>query len=119
MKKNSVRLIPRGTDESRRVVERVQLVMDLTSQLNVLRHSDVDGRNALLKEILGRSLPETTTIYPPFYCDYGLNLRLGGRVFVNQNCSFFDLGGITIGDRTLIGPGRGPGAKTRFSSNTE
>lgn len=51
MKKNTARLIPRGTDESRRVVERVQLVMDLTSQLNVLRHSDVDGRNALLNEI--------------------------------------------------------------------
>lgn len=105
MKKNSARLIPRGTDESRHVVERVQLVMDLTSQLNVLRHSDVDGRNALLKEILGQSVPETTTIYPPFYCDYGLNLRLGDRVFVNQNCSFYDLGGITIGDRTMIGPG--------------
>ncbi|WP_285030667.1 DapH/DapD/GlmU-related protein [Mycolicibacterium sp. lyk4-40-TYG-92] len=105
MKKNPTRLIPRGTDESRHVVERVQLVMDLTSQLNVLRHSDVDGRNSLLKEILGQSLPETTTIYPPFYCDYGLNLRLGDRVFVNQNCSFYDLGGITIGDRTMIGPG--------------
>jgi tetrahydrodipicolinate N-succinyltransferase len=24
---------------------------------------------------------------------------------VNQNCSFYDLGGISIGDRTMIGPG--------------
>ena len=43
--------------------------------------------------------------YPPFYCDYGLNLEFGERVFVNQNCSFYDIGGIAIGDRTMIGPG--------------
>ena len=78
--------------------------MDLTSRLNVLPFSDVDRRNALLCEILGRPLPETATIYPPFYCDYGLNIELGERVFVNQGCWFLDFGGITIGDRTLIGP---------------
>lgn len=79
--------------------------MDLTSRLNVLPHSDVEGRKALLREILGRPMPETLTIYPPFYCDYGLNLEFGEQVFVNQNCSFYDLGGITIGDFTMIGPG--------------
>lgn len=79
--------------------------MDLTSRLNVLRHGDVETRTALLSEILGRPMPETLTIYPPFYCDHGLNLEFGERVFVNQNCSFYDLGGITIGDRTMIGPG--------------
>jgi acetyltransferase-like isoleucine patch superfamily enzyme len=99
------RLIPRRTPESRAVTERTQLVMDLTSRLNVLRHSDLDGRMALLGEILGRPVPDTLTVYPPFYCDYGLNLEFGERVFVNQNCSFYDMGGITIGDNTMIGPG--------------
>lgn len=98
-------LIPRQTRESRAVVDRVQAVMELTSRLNLLLHSDVDTRTALFSEILGRPMPETLTIYPPFYCDYGLNLEFGERVFVNQNCSFYDLGGITIGDRTMIGPG--------------
>ncbi|GAA4218273.1 DapH/DapD/GlmU-related protein [Actinocatenispora rupis] len=98
-------LIPRRTPESRAATERIQLVMDLTSRLNVLRHNDIEGRTALLGEILGRPVPETLTIYPPFYCDYGLNLEFGERVFVNQNCSFYDLGGITIGDHTMIGPG--------------
>lgn len=99
------RLIPRRTPESRAVAERIQVVMDLTSRLNVLRHSDVEGRNVILSEILGRPMPETLTIYPPFYCDYGLNLAFGELVFVNQNCSFYDIGGISIGDRTMIGPG--------------
>lgn len=99
------RLIPRRTPESRAATERVQIVMDLISRLNVLRHSDIEARTALLGEILGRPMPETLTIYPPFYCDYGLNLEFGDRVFVNQNCAFYDLGGITIGDHTMIGPG--------------
>lgn len=99
------RLIPRRTPESRAATERVQVVMELTSRLNVLRHSDVEARTAILAEILGRPVPETLTIYPPFYCDHGLNLEFGEHVFVNQNCSFYDLGGITIGDRTMIGPG--------------
>ncbi len=98
-------LIPRRTPQARAVTDRVQVVMELTSRLNVLGHSDLQARAALLSEILGRAMPETLTLYPPFYCDYGLNLEFGERVFVNQNCSFYDMGGITIGDRTLIGPG--------------
>ena len=98
-------LIPRRTPESRAATDRVQVVMELTSRLNLLRHSELEARTALLAKILGRPVPETLTIYPPFYCDYGLNLEFGERVFVNQNCSFYDLGGITIGDRTMIGPG--------------
>lgn len=79
--------------------------MDLTSRLNLLRHNDIASRSALLAEILGRTVPDTLTLYPPFYCDYGLNLAFGEHVFVNQNCSFYDIGGIAIGDRTMIGPG--------------
>lgn len=99
------RLIPRQTAESRAVTARTQVVMDLTSQLNVLRHNDLARRAALLREILGRPVPETLTLFPPFFCDFGLNLDFGEHVFVNQNCSFYDIGGISIGDRTLIGPG--------------
>lgn len=78
--------------------------MELTSRLNVLPHSDLDGRRALLAEIFGRPLPDSVTIYPPFYCDHGLGAEFGERVFVNQGCWFLDGGGISIGDRTMIGP---------------
>jgi acetyltransferase-like isoleucine patch superfamily enzyme len=92
------------TPESRSFAERVQIVMELTSRLNVLPFSDVDARNELLGDILGRPFPDTVTIYPPFYSDYGLGIEFGDRVFVNQGCYFLDLGGISIGDRVLIGP---------------
>jgi acetyltransferase-like isoleucine patch superfamily enzyme len=98
-------LIPRRTAESRAATARIQVVLELTSRLNLLRHSEMEARTELLAEILGRPVPETLTLYPPFYCDYGLKLEFGEHVFVNQNCSFYDLGGITIGDRTMIGPG--------------
>lgn len=93
------------TPESRRFAERVQVVMELTSRLNVLPFSQIEEREALLSQILGRPLPSTVTIYPPFYSDYGLGLEFGERVFVNQGCYFLDFGGISIGDRTMIGPG--------------
>lgn len=98
-------LISRRTPASRAVAERVPVVLDLTSRLNRLPFPDAAGRAALLAEILGHPAPETLTLYPPFYCDHGLRLDLGEQVFVNQNCSFYDIGGITIGDRTMIGPG--------------
>ena len=43
-------------------------------------------------------------IRPPFYCDYGFNIRLGTGVFMNFNCVVLDVTHVTIGDRTQIGP---------------
>jgi acetyltransferase-like isoleucine patch superfamily enzyme len=93
------------TPESRAFAERVQVVMELTSRLNALPFGDLEGRAGLPGEILGRPVPETVTILPPFFCDHGLGIELGEKVFVNQGCYFLDLGGISIGDRTMIGPG--------------
>lgn len=96
--------LPTRTPESRSFAERVQVVMELTSRLNVLPFSDLDGRKSLLSQIFGRPLSDSVTIYPPFYCDYGLGAEFGERVFINQGCYFLDFGGISIGDRVLIGP---------------
>jgi len=41
----------------------------------------------------------------PVKVDYGTNLRLGKGVYINFNCTFLDTCLITIGARTLIGPG--------------
>ena len=78
--------------------------MDLTSRLNTLRFDDLDARRTVLSEIFGAPVPESLSILPPFYCDYGLGASFGERVFINQGCFFLDFGGITLGDRVLIGP---------------
>ncbi|GGF24853.1 DapH/DapD/GlmU-related protein [Echinicola rosea] len=59
---------------------------------------------ACLSEIIGQPIPESTTIFPPFYTNVGKHIRLGGNVFINHACSFLDLGGITIEDGVMIGP---------------
>ncbi|WP_430791660.1 sugar O-acetyltransferase [Actinoplanes sp. G11-F43] len=92
------------TFESRAFARRVDVVMGLTARLNALSFDDLDGRRGLLAEIFGRSVPDSLTVLPPFHCDYGLHTTFGDRVFINQGCYLLDFGGITIGDRVLIGP---------------
>lgn len=41
----------------------------------------------------------------PLWTDYGRNLRLGKRVYINDNVQITDLGGISLADDVLIGPG--------------
>jgi acetyltransferase-like isoleucine patch superfamily enzyme len=98
------RRLPTRTPESRAFADRVQLVMGLTGRLNALPFDDLTGRRALLTEVFGGPLPDDLTILPPFFCDHGLGTSFGERVFVNQGCTFSDYGGLTIGDRVLIGP---------------
>lgn len=92
------------TPEWRGVYERIQVALELTSRLNALPFSDTGSRGRLLGELLGKPLPETALVHPPFYCTYGLGIELGEKSFVGQGCTFLDLGGITIGDRAMISP---------------
>ncbi len=98
------RRIQTRTPEWRTISDRIHVAMELTSRLNGLPFSDIQAREALLNELLGQPLPEKAIIFPPFYCTYGLGIELGERTSVGQACSFLDLGGITIGDRTMISP---------------
>ncbi|BBH68580.1 acetyltransferase [Actinoplanes sp. OR16] len=79
--------------------------MALSARLNTLPFDDLDARRSVLTEIFGGGpIPESLSILPPFHCDYGLHATFGDRVFINQGCFFLDYGGITIGDRVMIGP---------------
>lgn len=57
-----------------------------------------------LSEIIGTPVDESTTVFVPFYTNFGLHITLGKNVFINHACSFLDLGGITIEDNVQIGP---------------
>lgn len=45
------------------------------------------------------------SIVPAFHCDYGRQIFLGHRVYMNAGCVLLDCATITIGDDVLIGPG--------------
>ncbi|KNB50653.1 sugar O-acetyltransferase [Streptomyces caatingaensis] len=92
------------TPEFARHAERIAEVTDATSRLNVLPFSDHRGRAELLAVVFGDPLPESVTIYPPFFTEHGLNTTFGENVFVNQGCTFMDKGGISIGNGVMIAP---------------
>lgn len=74
----------------------------LCRDLNISRDDEVEKRTSLLKQLFGieDNLPR---LEPPFYCDYGVNIHMGKRVFFNFNCVVLDVAEVTIGDRTLFG----------------
>ncbi len=68
-----------------------------------LAASDAE-RRVLLRELLA-SVGDGVVIRPPFHCDYGYNISLGAKVFMNFNCVILDVVAVSIGDGAQIGPG--------------
>jgi acetyltransferase-like isoleucine patch superfamily enzyme len=59
---------------------------------------------ALFERLSGTTVDDSFWLLPPFYTDFGKNIRVGRNVFINHACEFMDRGGITIEDDVLIGP---------------
>ncbi len=49
-------------------------------------------------------MDESFLLILPFYTAGGNEIRVGHNVFVNQNCTFYDLGGLDIANEVMIGP---------------
>ena len=64
----------------------------------------IDEVRERLSEILESEIDRSTTIFVPFYTNFGRHIKLGKNIFINHACSFLDLGGITIEDDVQIGP---------------
>jgi maltose O-acetyltransferase len=76
---------------------------DLCQELNATRERDQVQRRQILQQLFGQG-GDSVWMQPPFYCDYGTNIRLGERVFFNFNCVILDVCQVDIGDFTLFGP---------------
>lgn len=57
-----------------------------------------------LSDIIGSEIDKSTTIFVPFFTNFGRHIKFGKNVFVNHACTFLDLGGITVEDDVQIGP---------------
>ena len=85
------------------VMHRVsQDALRVTAELNG-GYQEPERVRALLAELTGSPIADTVAVFPPLYSDFGKNIRLGERVFINSGCRFQDQGGVTIGDDFLIG----------------
>lgn len=75
----------------------------LLKRLNDTAESLTELRAEILKQLIPNAAPGLW-LQPPFYCDYGYNMKVGEKVFFNFNCVVLDVTYVTIGARTLFGP---------------
>ncbi len=81
------------------VARTIRLVTEMNASVQ-----DVEQVRKRLSEITGKEIDGSTTIFPPFYTNFGRFITLGKNVFINHACSFLDLCSITIEDDVQIGP---------------
>ncbi|TLD82533.1 sugar O-acetyltransferase [Helicobacter trogontum] len=67
-------------------------------------YHEPDSIRDILSELMGKEIDSTLWLMPPFYTDFGRNIKFGKNVFINSSCTFMDRGGITIGDDVYIAP---------------
>jgi maltose O-acetyltransferase len=75
----------------------------ILKQYNESAADELDLRSKLLAQLIPES-SEGVWIEPPFFCDYGTNIKLGRKVYMNFNCVILDVCRVTIGDNTFLAP---------------
>ena len=98
------RRVPIPGPEWDAVAAAIRRAMRLTAALNRLTYDDMPRVRELFSELTGQAVDASFTLIPPFYTEGGDRIRVGHKVFINQCCTIYDLGGVAIGDRVMIGP---------------
>jgi acetyltransferase-like isoleucine patch superfamily enzyme len=98
------KIIPARTSESAAMLASVKRATAITANLNRLTFNDADEVRALFSELIGKKVDDSFLLIPPFYATGGADISVGRNVFINQNCTFYDLGGLAIADDVMIGP---------------
>lgn len=96
--------VPAHSAEMEATVVAIRRAMRLTAKLNKLSFDDVEKVREIFGELTGQKVDDTFTLIPPFFSSYGLDLRVGQQVFINQCCTIYDLSGVDIGDGVMIAP---------------
>lgn len=86
------------------LIDDIFSTMETAQELASVSVRDQKRVHELMAKILGKELPESTTVLPPLYIDYGKPVTIGKGCFIQQCCTFFGRGGITIGNGVFIGP---------------
>ncbi|MFE6533281.1 sugar O-acetyltransferase [Streptomyces rochei] len=80
-----------------------QRAVRLAARYQAVYAQDPDAARPVLEELLG-SLGAEAHVRPPLYVDYGSNITIGARTFVNYNLTALDVAAVTIGEDCQIGP---------------
>ncbi|PWJ07002.1 maltose acetyltransferase [Streptomyces sp. NWU49] len=85
------------------IVRRQRNAMRLAARYQAAYLEDPAEARTVLTELLA-SLGEDVEVRPPLYVDYGSNISIGARTFVNYNLTALDVARITIGEDCQFGP---------------
>lgn len=66
--------------------------------------ADTESRDRQIRDLLG-SVGEDCEVWAGLRVDYGKNISLGDRVFINVDTTILDICPVTLGDDCQIGPG--------------
>lgn len=72
-------------------------------QYNKLSPNDREALSKILSSLL-KKCDESTTIVPPFWCDYGYHISVGKSFYANHNLVIQDGASVTFKDNVFIGP---------------
>lgn len=76
--------------------------IELTMKINT-KYNNNEEIIKIMSELTGNIIDKSFVLFPPFYTDFGKNIKIGKNVFINSGCKFQDQGGIEIGESTFIG----------------
>ena len=76
---------------------------ELCRRFNDAAPADAAGREAILRQLLGR-MGENCWIEPPFRCDYGTQIAVGDHFYANYDCILLDVAPIAIGSHVFFAP---------------
>ncbi|MFF0203868.1 sugar O-acetyltransferase [Streptomyces sp. NPDC005017] len=85
------------------IARRQQEAVRLAARYQAAYAEDADTARPILAELLG-ALGEEAHVRPPLNVDYGSNISIGARTFVNYNLVALDVAAITVGEDCQIGP---------------
>jgi acetyltransferase-like isoleucine patch superfamily enzyme len=94
--------IPPNDPQAYKMREASFATKELLVQMN--NSSDPTEIRDLLSRITASEIDESVAVFTPLYINYGKHTRIGKNVFINFDCVFLDLGGITIEDNVLLAP---------------
>ncbi|MFF9200825.1 sugar O-acetyltransferase [Streptomyces sp. NPDC014986] len=85
------------------IARRQRHAMRLAARYQAAYLEDPAEARTVLTELLAAA-GEDIDVRPPLYVDYGSNITIGARTFVNYNLTALDVARITIGEDCQIGP---------------
>lgn len=75
----------------------------LTQRFNKCPIWNIPKQKRLLNKLIPSSKGKSVWIFTPFFCEYGVNIKVGEGVFFNYNCTLLDISPITLEDGVWLG----------------